>query len=146
MNQEQRLQLNELIRANNSVDNTSLIRELKHSSKIYADVQKMILLKRGKDWKDVESACMKESNFLYTHYTNLFNRLLRDKLNVDILYTFLEVLKEIEDGKIDQHDASYKIGMLLKEMYVDPKLDEIKEPTHIKGKTISWQQFKQIQL
>jgi hypothetical protein len=65
---------------------------------------------------------------------------------VDILYTFLEVLKEIEDGKIDQHDASYKIGMLLKEMYVDPKLDEIKEPTHIKGKTISWQQFKQIQL
>jgi len=143
MNDEQRLQLNDLIRANNSVDNTSLIRELKHSSKIREDVTTMVRLKEGKEWKDVESVCMKEANFLYTKYTMIFNRLLRDRLDLTILYTFLNVLHEIEEGQLDQHEASYKIGVLLKRMYIDPKL-EIKEPTYIKGQTLSWQEFKKI--
>lgn len=143
MNAEQRIQLNELIRANNSVDNTSLIRELKHSSKIGENVKTMLLLKMGKEWKEVESECIKECNFLYTRYTMIFNRLLRDRLDVSTLYTFLEVLREIEEGQLDQHEASYKIGMLLKQMYIDPKLDN-KEPTFIKGQNLSWQEFKKI--
>ena len=142
MNPEQRLQLNELIRANNSVDNTPLIRELKHSSKIWDDVKKMVLIKQGKEWKDVESKCITEANFLYTNYTMIFNRLLRDRIDVSILYSFLNVLKDIEDGKLDQHEASFQIGTLLKEMYIDPKIEEIKEPTYIKGQSISWQEFK----
>jgi len=146
MNDEQRLQLNDLIRANNSVDNTSLIRELKHSSKIREDVNTMVHLKEGKEWKEVESECMKKANFLYTNYTMIFNRLLRDRLDILILYTFLSVLQEIEEGKLDQHEASYKIGVLLKKMYIDPKLEEIKEPTYIKGQTISWQEFKKIRV
>jgi len=140
MNAEQRLQLNDLIRANQSVDNTPLIRELKHSSKIETDVTTMVRLKQGKDWKDVESKCIQEASFLYTHYTMIFNRLLRDRLDVPTLYTFLGVLREIEEGHLDQHEASYKIGMLLKSMYIDPKLDI--QPTHIKGQSISWQEFK----
>jgi hypothetical protein len=142
MNPEQRLKLNELIRANNSVDNTALIRELKHSSKIWEDVKKMVLLKHGNDWKDVESDCISEASFLYTNYTMIFNRLLRDRIDVSILYSFLNVLKDIEDGKMDQHEASFQIGTLLKEMYIDPKLEEVKEPTYIKGESISWQEFK----
>jgi len=34
MNEEQRLQLGELMKENNTVDNTELIRELRHSKKI----------------------------------------------------------------------------------------------------------------
>jgi len=146
MNDEQRLQLNDLIRANNSVDNTGLIRELKHSSKIREDVDTMVRLKEGKEWKEVESECMKEANFIYKNYTMIFNRLLRDRLDLNILYTFLNVLHEIEEEQLDQHEASYKIGMLLKRMYIDPKLDEVKEPTYIKGQTISWQEFKKIKV
>jgi len=142
MNPEQRIKLNELIRANNSVDNTPLIRELKHSSKIWEDVKKMILIKHGKEWKDVESTCISEAQFLYTNYTMIFNRLLRDRIDVSILYTFLNVLKDIEDGQLDQHEASFQIGTLLKQMYIDPKLEEIKEPTYVKGASISWQEFK----
>jgi len=142
MNPEQRLQLNELIRANNSVDNTPLIRELKHSSKIWEDVKKMVLLKQGKEWKEIESKCISEAPFLYTNYTMIFNRLLRDRIDVSIFYTFLNVLKDIEDGKMDQHEASFQIGTLLKEMYIDPKIEEIKEPVYVKGQSISWQEFK----
>ena len=144
MNTEQRIQLNDLIRANNSVDNTSLIRELKHSSKIEADAKTLIRLKHGKEWKEIETQCIQEANFLYTNYTMIFNRLLRDRLDVSILYSFLEVLKEIENGILDQHEASFKIGTLLKQLYIDPKLEEIKEPTYAKGHSISWQEFKKI--
>ena len=142
MNPDQRIKLNELIKANNSVDNTSLIRDLKHSSKIWDDVKKIVLLKQGKEWQEVESKCMSEANFLYTNYTMIFNRLLRDRIDITILYSFLNVLKDIEDGKLDQHEASFQIGTLLKQMYIDPKLKEIEEPTYIKGQTISWQEFK----
>ena len=144
MNPEQRIKLNELIRTNNSVDNTPLIRELKHSSKIWEDVKKIILLKKDKEWKEIESQCRIEANFLYTNYTMIFNRLLRDGIDVSILYAFLGVLKEIEDGVLDQHEASFKIGTLLKQMYIDPKLDEVKEPTYVQGQNISWQEFKKI--
>jgi hypothetical protein len=146
MNEEQRLQLNELIRANNSVDNTCLIRKLKHSTAIRKDVATVVRLKKGKDWKDVETTCIQQANFLYNQYTTIFNRLLRDRLDVSILYTFLDVLKEIEEGHLDQHEASYQIGMLLKKMYIDPKLEELKEPTFLKGQTVSWQEFKKIQI
>jgi hypothetical protein len=144
MNQDQRLQLNEMIRANNSVDNTSLIRQLKHSSIIWKDVTTIIRLKEGKEWKDVETECIQQADFLYTNYTMIFNRLLRDRLDVSILYTFLEVLKEIEDGKLDQHEAAYQIGMLLKKMYIDPNLEELKEPVYTKGQPLSWKDFKKI--
>lgn len=144
MNPEQRLQLNELVRANNSVDNTPLIRELKHSSRIWEDVKTILLLKKGKEWKEVEPECISKASFLYTNYTMIFNRLIRDQIEVSILYRFLEVLKEIEDGKLDQHEASFKIGTLLKQMYVDPKLEEVKEPTFVKGNPLSWLEFKNI--
>ncbi len=146
MNEDQRLQLNELIRANNSVDNTCLIRELKHSSAIRKDVATLVRLKKGNEWKEVETKCIQQASFLYTQYTTIFNRLLRDRIDVSILYTFLDVLKEIEDGRLDQHEASYQIGMLLKKMYIDPKLEELKEPTFLKGQTVSWQEFKKIQI
>jgi hypothetical protein len=145
MNNEQRIQLNDLIRANNSVDNTSLIRELKHSSKIEADVKTILRLKEGKDWTDIESDCIQEANFLYRQYTTIFNRLLRDRLDLPILFTFLKILQKIEEGELDQHEASYEIGMLLKRLYIDPKLD-IQEPTHVTGQTISWQEYKKMNL
>ena len=143
MNPEQRLQLNELVRANNSVDNTALIRKLKHSDHILEDVKKIVAIKGKREWKDAEQECIEAAPFLYTSYTTLFNRLLRDRLDLSILTTFLAVLKEIEDGKVDQHDAAFKIGTLLKELYIDPRLEEIKEP-HIKGQAISWQEYKKM--
>jgi hypothetical protein len=60
-------------------------------------------------------------------------------------------LKNIETGKTDQHEASFKIGKLLKEMYIDSALkqaekhdrNEKKKPPR-KEKKISWDQFKKM--
>ena len=69
-----------------------------------------------------------------------------------MLNNFISCLKEIEDGKVDQNEASVKVGTILKEIYIDSalrkanKLDE-QNNTQIKKepKSISWKQFKMIQ-
>ena len=69
-----------------------------------------------------------------------------------MLNNFIECLKEIEDGLVDQNEASVKVGTILKEMYIDSalrkanKLDETNN-TQVKKepKVISWKQFKMIQ-
>jgi hypothetical protein len=34
----------------------------------------------------------------------------------------IRILREIEDGKLDQHDGSFKVGKILKSIYVDSAL------------------------
>ena len=69
-----------------------------------------------------------------------------------ILNQFLDVLRKIEDGELDQHEGSFLVGTLLKTLYVDSairkgeKLDEQnneeKEPPKKPEVSISWKQFK----
>jgi hypothetical protein len=76
---------------------------------------------------------------------------LKDEIDIKILNNFLDLLKQIEDGKLDQHEASFMVGNILKEMYVDSaikraeKLDE-ESNKHVKPilpcKEISWTQYK----
>ena len=63
-------------------------------------------------------------------------------------------MREIEDGKLDQHEASFKVGTILKEMYVDSALKKIekieKNSTECKKtdklpiNNIDWKAFKRI--
>ena len=34
----------------------------------------------------------------------------------------IRILREIEDGKLDQHEGSFKVGKILKSIYVDSAL------------------------
>ena len=65
----------------------------------------------------------------------------------------LDVLKHIEDGKVDQHEGSVAVGKILKELYVDSALKrcnaidqsiDTPEVTYMEAKPISWKQFKQM--
>jgi hypothetical protein len=78
---------------------------------------------------------------LFNNYTHIYNRLLRDQIDLQTLHKFLDVLSTIERGKVSQHEASYTIGALLKQMYVDPKIVE-SEKQFIVGKKTSWTQYK----
>ena len=146
MNSQQRLKLHELIKQNNSVNNTELIRELKHSHKIRKDVEKMEALKAlyiNDSYEILERECSKNCYFLYENYTHIFMRLIKNRVDIDILHTFLDTLQSVEDGKLDQHEASFEIGTLLKQMYIDPRIDETK-PQYIPSNNISWQEYKKI--
>ena len=107
MDDKQRLQLSNMIKVNNVDDQTELIRELKHSQLLRNDVNNMILLKskhRGDDEK-IYAECANECSFLFTYYTDIFNKVRKDEVDINILNKFLGVLRQIEDGDLKLANA-----------------------------------------
>ena len=154
MDDNQRLQLQNMIKANNVEDQTSLIRELKHSQILRNEINTMVKIKAkyGDNADQIYSECAAECSFLFTYYTDIFNKVRKDEIDILILNKFLDVLRQIEDGKLDQHEGSFLVGSILKELYVDSalrkadKLDEQNKEEKIEPKKpevqISWKQFK----
>ena len=158
MDDKQRLNLQEMIKAYDADDNTSKIRQLKHSRLIRDEVEKMVNLKKKYNRmmtfepKKFEKIVISHCNFLWTNYTNIFNRIMKDELNLNILRKFIDTLREVEEGGLDQHEASVKIGEVLKQLYIDSALqrekkldveDKKRAPKHKKPvNNISWAKFK----
>ena len=166
-NDDQRLQLQNMIDTNKGDDNTEMIRTLKQSISIKKDVDNMIKLKKEyptmyeTDKSGFEELCMSKCSFLFFNYTDIYNKILKNEINTDILYSFIGVLKQIEDGELNEHDGSIKVGEILKTLYIDSamrkskKLDKENEKNKNqegKGddnekeervtKTISWAEYK----
>ena len=159
MNKNERLQLERMIKANDVEETTDKIRQLKHSHKIKADVDQYLqlkkkyprLLKTNRD--QFKEMARKKCAFIFENYMNLFNKLLVDELDLKILATFLTILGRIEEGEIDQHEGSYEVGKILKELYVDSVVRrETKRDKKKKKKSkkrminISWTEYKKLQL
>lgn len=145
MNSDQRLKLHELIKEGNVQDNTSNIQRLKHSSKIREDVNKIkfILAKADSlEYSFLDHACSPHCEFLIENYRNIYQRILKGQIDFSILFKFLDCLKSVEEGQKDQHEASYEIGMLLKTLYIDPKIYE--EPSKRNGVDIDWIEYKKM--
>lgn len=153
MNSREKLDLKKLVNGMNADDNTEHIRRLKHSTIIRDDIRKIELLKKQYPNKnDLLVAAQNECSFLFSGYTDIFNRVIKDELDLDIMTRLLMILKLIEDGKVDQHEGSVMVGKILKELYIDSALktsenidkkyaDEIAEPKKAEN-TISWQEWK----
>lgn len=151
-----RLNFEKMMKEEGVENNTSKIRTLKHSKKIREQVTQMMNIRNkyarlDKDImnKMIESKCV----WLYQNYSNLYIKLKKNQLNLQILNSFLNTLSEIEDGKLDQHEGSVKVGQLLKQLYIDSALKnkkqmedkdkkrkkkEFKKP----AKKLSWKQYK----
>jgi hypothetical protein len=150
MNDEARLKLKNMINEFNPEETTEKIRTLRHSDMIKNQVNVYLQLKKqySRVSKDTfKNMCKKKCEFLYTNYTNLYNKLIKDDLDLNILFEFVGILKQIEDGKLDQHEASVKVGQILKELYIDSALREEKKRTtkthkYRKEKKVSWSDFK----
>lgn len=160
-----RLKLDEMIRNYGAEDMTNSIKTLKHSSKIRADAKHMQSMKlkyarlRKTNPDQFKEMAMKQCSFLFEKYTNIFIRLLKDELNMMLLDKLLDLLKNIEDGKMNQHEASVKVGTLLKEIYIDSALkgqhhqEALEEKMGRRAKKerdttkkISWDSFKKNKL
>jgi hypothetical protein len=93
---------------------------------------------------------------MFNNYTDIFNKQLKDELNLGIMIRLIQVLQMIEEGKVDQHEGSVIVGKYLKELYVDSALrradnldkqygegSEDSEP-QAEPKKISWKEYKNI--
>ena len=159
MNPEEKLNLKRLIDNSDCENNTDTIRRVKHSVKIRDDIRRLENLKktdgymRATDPAEFLELCKKQAWFLFSNYTDIFNKIIKDELDLGIMSQLLAVLKMIEDNKVDQHEGSVMVGKILKELYVDSALKrgenldrenaETKVPP-VEGKKISWKEFKHL--
>lgn len=154
MDDNQRLHLQKMIAVNNVEDQTGLIRDLKHSHILRDNVNNLVMLK-AKHFDDPDALnleAMTECNFLFTYYTDLYNKIRKDEIDLKILFQFIDVLRKIEDGQMDQHEGSYEVGLLLKKIYVDSALRKAEKLNAVTGVVepeykgpqvdISWKQYK----
>ena len=157
MNNSERINLQKMINANNVTDYTNDIREKKHSMKIYADVNRLLDLKAKYEQtatpEQFDNMCVAQCSFLFNTYTDIFNKVKKNEMNLTILLKLIEVLKNIEDGNIDQHTGAFEVGKILKAMYIDSallkadKIDKKTGETMVKSdapvaKIITWKEYK----
>lgn len=158
MNKDERLQLKKMIDANNVEDQTETIRKLKHSNKIRDEVvsmQRIIVENNISTEKEettvIHKRCIETAPLLYENYNDIFHKIVKQELNMKMFSDFLNVLKKIEDGELDQHEGSYMVGTILKNIYIDSAVrhgDNI-DAQHTKedekpndGMGLSWSDFK----
>ena len=91
MNADDKINLQNILQQSDAEETTDKIRDLKHSQKIKEDVTRMIELKtkyarlRTSNVDQFESMCISQCNFLFTKYTNIYNKLYKDELDLNIL-------------------------------------------------------------
>ena len=154
-----KLDLKKLIADSDYEDNTANIRKLKHSVLIRTDIYKLLKLKSKhvrllhNDFDGFTKLCASQCNFLFSRYTDIFNRVLKDELDLSILGSVIDILGKIEDGEVDQMKGSIEVGELLKKMYVDSALktgnkinsnnpENNEEHNFQESKTLSWKDYK----
>jgi len=163
MNDDHRLKLNEMLKANDVEDQTEKIRELQHSRRIKSDIETLIRFKqkysrlKQTNYEQYTHMMNKQCSFLFTNYTDIYNKIRKDEIDLQILAKFVSVLERIEQGEIDQHEGSYLVGKLLKELYIDSALkksekldaknDRVdaksgKKPQKKAAHKLSWKEFK----
>jgi cell division protein YceG involved in septum cleavage len=168
MDPEQRIHLQKLVEANGTEDHTEVIRRVKHSSQIYTDVNTMIKLRHEygrlakSNPKQFDAICVSRCAFLFTYYTDLYNKLKSGEIDLKLLFRMIQILRDIEEGKLDQHEGSFEVGKILKSIYVDSALkrsenlnaEQAKKEKHtatkaakktrpaIPEKKLTWAEFK----
>lgn len=131
MNDNERLQLQKMIKANDVEDQTHQIRKLKHSAQLKEDITNFLLLKGKYSKEELFEISIQKCNFLFTNYTDIYNRIKNDEINIELLFQFLKVLSDIENGELDQHEGSFIVGKILKEIYIDSALKKAEKIDNI---------------
>jgi len=154
----QGLNMKALMESDDYVNNTDRIRELKHSESILADIGKVCEIKklhphmRMIEEEKFNHLCQTSAPFLFNNYTDIFNKVVKDELNMEMMVKFIFILKQIEEGVLDQYDASVKVGTILREMYVDSamrrgdnldKENADKAPIFVEPVKTTWKEFKE---
>lgn len=138
----------------NYQDNTDYLRNCRNSRQIGDDIIKMEKLKRtytgDKQGPEFVELCRVECRFLYDHFMYLFHKLLKDVVDLKMMFSLLKILQDIENGVINQEEGSVIVGKILKELYLDCAtregqkydLEDADKLVPWEGKSINWKQYR----
>lgn len=144
-------QLKKMAESSKFVDMTERIRDVKHSAQLKKSIYHLMEFKKRNavlfesNRPLFEEQLMKEDNFLFLNYMELYTTLLKTEIDPMILNAVLTCLEQIENGECDQHEASVRVGTLLKSVYIDKVVQDTnhtKEPL-AEQQSISWKEYKE---
>ena len=114
----------------------------------------MLKAKYIDDEERVHLEGMVECSFLFTYYTDIYNKIRKDELDLSKLFMAFDILQEVEDGKLDQNEGAFKFSTIMTKLYKDSalkKAEKLNEQTgnlepEYKGPqvNVSWSQFKKM--
>jgi len=151
INEKERIQLKKLM-GSDFEDNTDLIRKLKHSKLLRSSITKLKeLITRNASKEEMEMEKFNSCYFLFTYYTDIYNKIISDTIDIKLLMLFVDTLERIENEELDMNEGSVVIGRVLKEIYIDSalKLSEKLDKQHAgeipafkESIQISWKEYK----
>lgn len=161
LNVKEKLELKKMITSNEDFeDMTETIRKLKHSKILRPDIASLVACLDDYKQKNLSNEEIKEAlefeklnsfYFLYTYYTDIYNKIVANEIDLVLLNKLVDTLEKIENEEFDMNEGSYIVGKILKEMYVDSaikrgeKLDKQYEKKYNQHNNINWKEFKKLQ-
>ena len=171
MDDKDRENLAKLLKAYEPDENTGLIRTQKNSSIIKEETMSFKKLQQTHERmmktnsKMFRNMATKKCMLISEKFPMIFEKMLSNTLDYDVFGRFIFMLEQIENGRMNQHEASYHVGMLLKKMFVDTQIGEdgventtsestatlsdgqVIEKSDLERNTkeVSWAQFKMLQ-
>ncbi|MAP61393.1 MAG: hypothetical protein CMF82_00325 [Candidatus Marinimicrobia bacterium] len=146
MNKSQKDYIEKYSKENNVEDTTNKIREHKQSKKLREEVEVLVKLRKLHKNNDEEfkTQCEKRCKFLKSAQPKLFDKLVTnfDQLTLQITYKVINLIMKIERGFIDQHEASYEFGLLCKQLYIDPVIQD----ENVDPEKMDWKQYKKLHM
>ena len=130
MDDNARLQLQNMIKANNVEDQTQLIRDLKHSHILKSEINNMIMIKAKyrNDPEKINLECMNECGFLFTYYTDIYNNIIVTN-NIEDNKDNIIIVPESYINFINVYN--YKCKLLIWWLSYDYGIDKFNNLNHI---------------
>ena len=95
LNDAERINLQKMIKTNDAEDFTQLIRKEKHSVIIKEEVETLITIKKDfsrlakSNPESFDKLCVSRCQFLFNRYTDIFNKVKKNQLDLSILAKFV---------------------------------------------------------
>lgn len=145
MDDKHKYELERMIKENETKDQTDSIRERGHSGILRDSILQFYKIKysyklNGPD--ELRRITKDQCEFLFSNYRELYEMLVTKDINLPMMMKLLELLENIETGKSTQHESSFVLGQMLKELYIDPKINThsvAEEPMKL-----SWSDYKKM--
>jgi hypothetical protein len=127
-----RQHLDRLMRDEDIEHSTDRIRELKHSPKIRDDLERLVALRKQHARATPETfrrMALARCPFMHEHYSDILFKLIKEEADINLIFRFVDLLAAIEEGQLNQHEASFQVGTILKKIYIDSvlKRDELRK-------------------
>ena len=138
---DDRLRLAEMLSKTGAENHTEEIRSRRHSQPLRADSRRLrALLKTGASIATARDEC----EFMALRYPEVLSRLMSGEMDLRLFDNLIDCLADIENGVVDQHEASAVVGNALKELYVDgakKKKDEQVDTRKDAARNISYKEY-----